>query len=88
MNITFRVKGKVLDREGHPVEGLSVKVYDDKGVFIGGAETTKNGVVELECGTSPKIIKLIHNRKSSQQRMWRILALLMVSLIGETGRFA
>ncbi len=33
MNITFRIKGKVLDREGHPVEGLSVKVYDDKGVF-------------------------------------------------------
>lgn len=64
MEEKFRIKGKVLDRKGSPVAGLKAKVYDDKGVFLSDASTDKKGIVDFECGTVPKAIKLIWDGKT------------------------
>jgi hypothetical protein len=64
MEEKFRIKGKVLDRQGSPVAGLKAKVYDDEGVFISDALTDEQGIIDFECGTVPKAIKLIKDTRT------------------------
>lgn len=63
MKEKYRIKGKVLDVKGQPVADMKVKAYDDKGVLISGASTDKKGIIDFECGSVPKGIKLIRDRK-------------------------
>lgn len=73
----FRLKGKVVDRSGQAVPDMDVKAYDDKGVFIAGATTNKNGMIDFECGSVPKGIKLIRDN--------RIIDIKDVTAIGIVG---
>lgn len=63
MKEKIRVKGKVIDGKGQAVSDMNVKAYDDKGVFIDGASTDKKGIIDFECGSVPKGIKLIRDKR-------------------------
>ncbi len=55
----FCVKGRIVDAEGRPIAGISVKAYGKRGGFLAGARTNKDGRVEFESGARPEIVKLI-----------------------------
>jgi hypothetical protein len=60
----YSFKGKIIDSKGKPVAGLKVKAYDENGVFLAGAPTDKKGVMDFECGSVPKQIKLVKDNKT------------------------
>lgn len=63
MKDIYRIKGKVIDRKSQSVSDIKVKAYDDRGVFISSASTDKKGIIDFECGSVPKGIKLIMDTK-------------------------
>ena len=40
-----------------------MKAYDENGLFLAGAPTNKKGMIDFECGSVPKQIKLVRDNK-------------------------
>lgn len=73
MDNKYRIKGRILDEDKKPLEGLKIKVYDEKGVFLTSASTDKDGKIDFESETQPKFVKVAHKGLILATKVWDIV---------------
>lgn len=60
----YKLETRILGKDGTPLEGLEIKAFDEKGLFLKSNFTEKGGIIKLECENKPKFITVIDKGKT------------------------
>lgn len=60
MDKMYKIGGRLLNKDGKPLVGIKVKIYDDKGNLLTTAVSDDDGRIDTECDTAPKSVKAVY----------------------------